>query len=78
MRRTVRRYLDAPCADVQLCVTELVTNVVRHVGEGTLVRVRVARTDGHRVRIEVTDSAERALPVPRPATDDGEADSRRR
>ncbi|MGW0207730.1 ATP-binding protein [Streptomyces sp. NPDC003233] len=63
LRRTVRRYLDVPCADVQLCVTELVTNVIRHVGEGSAVRVRVARTDGNRVRVEVTDSAKEALPV---------------
>ncbi|WBO65635.1 ATP-binding protein [Streptomyces camelliae] len=63
LRRTVRRYLDAPCAEVQLCVTELVTNVIRHVGEGTPVRVRVARTAGDRIRIEVTDPAGQALPV---------------
>ncbi|MFG2120725.1 ATP-binding protein [Streptomyces sp. NPDC048710] len=72
LRRTVRRYLDVPCADVQLCVTELVTNVIRHVGEGTSVRVRVARTDANRIRIEVTDPAERALPVSLPSTLDGE------
>ncbi|KUN07135.1 hypothetical protein AQI95_11305 [Streptomyces yokosukanensis] len=64
LRRTVRWYLDAPCPDVQLCVTELVTNVIRHVGEGTPVRVRVARTDGDRIRVEVTDPARQALPVP--------------
>lgn len=34
LRRTVRRHLGVPCADVQLCVTELLANVVRHVGEG--------------------------------------------
>ncbi|MGW2700937.1 ATP-binding protein [Streptomyces sp. NPDC001340] len=72
LRRTVRRYLDRPCADVQLCVTELVTNVIRHVGEGTSLRVRVARTDGDRIRVEVTDPAELALPVALPATHDDE------
>ncbi|MEU6068657.1 ATP-binding protein [Streptomyces sp. NPDC047082] len=72
LRRTVRRYLGAPCADVQLCVTELVSNVIRHVGEGTLIRVRVARTDGDRIRVEVSDPAERALPVSLPATPDDE------
>ncbi|MGW2098270.1 ATP-binding protein [Streptomyces olivaceoviridis] len=72
LRRTVRRYLDAPCADVQLCVTELVGNVIRHVGEGVSVRVRVARTDGGRIRVEVTDPEAQALPVLLPATDDAE------
>ncbi|MGW0766671.1 ATP-binding protein [Streptomyces sp. NPDC002676] len=70
LRRTVRRYLGGPCAEVQLCVTELVTNVIRHVGEGTSVRVRVARTvDGNRIRVEVTDPAEQALPVLLPTVD---------
>ncbi|MCF3131059.1 ATP-binding protein [Streptomyces olivochromogenes] len=73
LRRTVRRYLGAPCSDVQLCVTELVTNVIRHVGEGSLVRVRVARTEGDRIRVEVTDSDPGAVPVPQRARDDAEA-----
>ncbi|MEU8686983.1 ATP-binding protein [Streptomyces sp. NPDC048665] len=64
LRRTVRRYLGAPCSDAELCVTELVTNVIRHVGEGTLVRVRVIRADGDRIRVEVTDPAGQALPLP--------------
>ncbi|MFD8388494.1 ATP-binding protein [Streptomyces sp. NPDC059680] len=72
LRRTVRRHLGAPCADVQLCVTELVTNVIRHVGEGTTVRVRVARTDGNRIRVEVTDPAKEALPVSLPSAPDDE------
>ncbi|MGW7407085.1 ATP-binding protein [Streptomyces sp. NPDC054833] len=72
LRRTVRRYLGTPCSGVQLCVTELVSNVIRHVGEGTLVRVRVARTDGDRIRVEVSDPAGRALPVSLPATPDDE------
>ncbi|WP_436842522.1 ATP-binding protein [Streptomyces flaveolus] len=72
LRRTVRRYLDAPCADVQLCVTELVGNVIRHVGEGVCVRVRVARTDGGRIRVEVTDPEPKALPVLVPTSDDAE------
>jgi anti-sigma regulatory factor (Ser/Thr protein kinase) len=71
LRRTVRQYLGVPCADVQLCVSELVGNVIRHVGEGTPVRVRVAR-DGGCVRVEVTDPDPRALPVLLSVADDDE------
>lgn len=71
LRRAVREHLDAPCADVQLCVSELVGNVIRHVGEGTPVRVRVSRVAG-RTRVEVADSDPRALPVLLRATADDE------
>ncbi|WP_327429560.1 ATP-binding protein [Streptomyces sp. NBC_01236] len=71
LRRAVRGHLGEPCADVQLCVTELVANVIRHVGEGTPVRVRVFRSEA-RTRVEVTDPDPRALPVLLHATgDDG-------
>ena len=73
LRRTLRRCLGGPCADVQLCVTELVGNVIRHVGEGTPVRVRVARAGGGRVRVQVADPDARALPVLLHATGDDEA-----
>ncbi|MFE2281384.1 ATP-binding protein [Streptomyces sp. NPDC059454] len=66
LRRAVREWLDEPCADVQLCVTELVSNVIRHVGEGAPVRVRVARTGTH-IRVEVTDPDPHTLPVLRRA-----------
>ncbi|MCX5558511.1 ATP-binding protein [Streptomyces sp. NBC_00038] len=72
LRRTVRQYLDAPCVDVQLCVTELVGNVIRHLGEGTPVRVRVVRAEG-RTRVEVADPDPRALPVLVCATGDDES-----
>lgn len=72
LRRAVRRYLGAPCADIQLCVTELVGNVIRHVGEGTPVRVRVARADGL-LRVEVTDPDPRVLPVLLDATEGDES-----
>ena len=72
LRRSVRRYLGAPCDEVQLCVTELVVNVIRHVGEGTSVRVRVARPAGGPVRVEVTDPDVRALPVLLRAAEDAE------
>jgi anti-sigma regulatory factor (Ser/Thr protein kinase) len=62
VRRAVREHLEAPCADVELCVTELDGNVIRHVGEGTPVRVGVSQVGG-RIRVEVTDSDPRVLPV---------------
>lgn len=72
LRRAVRDHLGVPCADVRLCVTELVGNVIRHVGEGTPVRVRVARVGG-RVRVEVDDPDPRALPVLLHASQDDES-----
>ncbi|MHA5054307.1 ATP-binding protein [Streptomyces sp. SD15] len=49
--------------DVRLCATELVTNVLDHLGEGTPVTVRVGLTDHGHTRVEVTDPDPRALPV---------------
>ncbi|MGV9814909.1 ATP-binding protein [Streptomyces cellulosae] len=59
----VRLALRAYGADVQLCASELVTNVVQHLGEGVPVTVRVWCDDGGRTRLEVTDPDPRALPV---------------
>ena len=60
----LRHQLRAHCFDVQLCVTELLTNVIDHVGDGTPVTVRITGTAGHgRIRVEVTDPDPRALPV---------------
>ena len=53
-RRAVREHLGTPCPEVQLCVSELLTNVIRHLGEGTPVTLQVTRT-GDRVRVAVTD-----------------------
>lgn len=53
-RRAVRAHLGVPCPEVQLCVSELLTNVIRHIGEGTPVTLRVTHTDG-RTRVAVTD-----------------------
>ncbi|MEU2538689.1 ATP-binding protein [Streptomyces iakyrus] len=58
----VRRVLRSYGIDVQLCASELVTNVIRHVGEGVPVTVRVWRGEGGRVRLVVTDPDPRALP----------------
>ncbi|MFF9027801.1 ATP-binding protein [Streptomyces iakyrus] len=59
----VRRALRSYGIDVQLCASELVTNVIRHVGDGAPVTVRVWREEGGRVRLAVTDPDPRALPV---------------
>ncbi|ELP67837.1 ATP-binding protein [Streptomyces turgidiscabies] len=69
LRRAVREWFGEDAygwvsGDVQLCLTELVGNVIRHVGEGTSVSVRVAWVDdGARVRVDVSDPDPRALPV---------------
>jgi len=63
LRHVVRGYLGDECSEVQLCVSELVGNVIRHVGEGTPVRVRLSRVADGRTRVEVTDPDPRALPV---------------
>ncbi|GGK79268.1 ATP-binding protein [Streptomyces flaveus] len=55
VRRAVREHLGGPCPEVQLCVSELLANVINHLGEGTPVTVRLTRTDGGRTRLEVSD-----------------------
>ncbi|MGF0176851.1 ATP-binding protein [Streptomyces sp. Marseille-Q5077] len=62
LRRAVRERFGDFGGEVQLCVTELVGNVVRHVGEGTTVSVCVARA-GACIRVEVADPAPCAVPV---------------
>jgi anti-sigma regulatory factor (Ser/Thr protein kinase) len=71
VRRALRAHMGGPCADLQLCASELVTNVIRHLGEGVPVTVRVAREPG-RTRLEVTDPDPRALPVLCKAADEDE------
>lgn len=65
----VRRALRDHGADVQLCASELVTNVIQHLGEGVPVTVRVWCDDGGRTRLEVTDPDPRVLPVLHAAVD---------
>nr|WP_053922751.1 ATP-binding protein [Streptomyces chattanoogensis] len=55
----------------QLCVSELVSNVITHVGRGTPATPAVSMS-GTRLRIEVHDPDARALPVLVEATDDAE------
>ncbi|MFF1730777.1 ATP-binding protein [Streptomyces sp. NPDC058247] len=73
LRRAVRAHLGCGCLEVQLCVSELLGNVIRHVGEGTPVRVRVARAGGAVIRVEVTDPDPRVLPVLLDATGEDES-----
>ncbi|MEV3859895.1 ATP-binding protein [Streptomyces sp. NPDC050095] len=73
LRREVEGCLgDGPVAEVQLCVGELVANVVRHVGEGVPVGVRVLRGGCGLIRVEVWDPEPRVLPVLRDAGTDDE------
>jgi len=62
VRGALRAHMGGPCADLQLCASELLANVVRHLGEGVLVTVRVGCDQGF-TRLEVTDPDPRALPV---------------
>ncbi|GAA2320900.1 ATP-binding protein [Streptomyces kunmingensis] len=59
----VRRHLHAHRYEVRLCATELLTNVLDHLGDGTPVSVRVHATADGTTRVEVTDPDPRALPV---------------
>ncbi|MEU3901202.1 ATP-binding protein [Streptomyces sp. NPDC045251] len=59
----LRRLLRHHAHDVRLCATELLTNVIDHVGEGTPATVRVMKLSTGHVRVEVTDPDPRALPL---------------
>ncbi|MFD5704417.1 ATP-binding protein [Streptomyces lasiicapitis] len=73
VRRTLSRHpYGDPHPDVQLCVSELLSNVIRHLGEGTPVTVRVTGAPGGRVRVAVTDPDPRVWPVLRRAGGDDE------
>jgi anti-sigma regulatory factor (Ser/Thr protein kinase) len=76
LRRLMRLHLELwdlhELADVaQLCVSELVANVIKHVGPGTPSMLAVSM-NGIRLRIEVHDPNPRALPVLTDAADDAE------
>ncbi|WP_406160336.1 ATP-binding protein [Streptomyces sp. NBC_01005] len=68
MRRTLRERcggVDSP--DLLLCVSELLTNVIVHLGEGTPVTLRVSGTRTGRVRVELSDPEPCAWPALRTA-----------
>ncbi|MEU9619916.1 ATP-binding protein [Streptomyces sp. NPDC048155] len=68
MRDTLReRCGGADSPDLLLCVSELLTNVIVHLGEGTPVTLRVAGTRSGRIRVEVSDPGRGLWPVPRTA-----------
>ncbi|MBJ6645853.1 ATP-binding protein [Streptomyces sp. BSE7-9] len=67
LRRVVRLRLTAWGQDdlvdaAQLCVSELVSNIVTHVGAGTPASLALS-TGGGRLRVEVHDPDTRALPT---------------
>lgn len=64
-RRAVREHLGGP-TDAELCVSELLTNVLAHLGHGTPVTLRVTGR-ATRTRVELTDPGPHARPVPREA-----------
>ncbi|MGW0763283.1 ATP-binding protein [Streptomyces sp. NPDC002814] len=69
----VRHLLRHHSYEVRLCVSELITNVIDHLGEGTPVTIRVLAINHGNSRVEVMDPGPRALPVLRHAitTDEG-------
>ncbi|MFI6081494.1 ATP-binding protein [Streptomyces sp. NPDC051217] len=78
VRRAMRLHLSlwglSELEDVaQICVSELVANVINHVGPGTPVTLAVS-TDGAHLRIELTDPDARTMPTllaPMPGTESG-------
>jgi anti-sigma regulatory factor (Ser/Thr protein kinase) len=77
LRRIMRVHLElwglhGVVADAQLCFTELVSNVITHVGVGTPATLAVSMR-GARLRIEIHDPDTRALPTLVSAQDDAEA-----
>lgn len=69
----LRQHLRALDFEARVCATELLTNVIDHLGEGTPVTVRVTGTDLGHTRIEVTDPDPRALPTLLSATETAES-----
>lgn len=73
LRHAVREHLGPDGhPDAELCVTELLANVVRHLGEGTPVTLRISGR-ATRTRVELTDPAPGARPVRREAAGDDES-----
>lgn len=76
LRRIMRLHLKVwglheVTDEAQLCVSELVSNVITHVGRGTPVTLALSMSGTH-LRIEVHDPDTRALPTLIDATSDAE------
>ncbi|WP_328866737.1 ATP-binding protein [Streptomyces sp. NBC_00304] len=74
MRRVLRRRLgEVDVPDLLLCVSELLTNVIVHVGAGAPVTLRISGTGSGRVRVELSDPAPGVWPAIRFAAGDAES-----
>lgn len=76
LRRVMRLHLGVwglqdVVDEAQLCVSELASNVITHIGMGTPATLAVAMKGTH-LRIEVHDPDTRALPILRDADTDSE------
>lgn len=68
VRRMLRaRFAGADTTDLTLCVGELLTNVIVHLGEGAPVTLRVSGTHTGLIRAELSDPVPGVWPVHRSA-----------
>lgn len=72
LRHAVREHLAGASPDAELCVSELLANVIAHLGEGTPVTLRVTGR-ATRTRVELTDPGPHAWPAPRQAAETDES-----
>ncbi|SED41854.1 Anti-sigma regulatory factor (Ser/Thr protein kinase) [Streptomyces sp. 2131.1] len=72
VRRILRaRFAGDDADDLVLCVSELLANVITHVGERTPVSLRVSATHTGRVRVALSDPASAVWPMLRESGPDG-------
>ncbi|MGW1183834.1 ATP-binding protein [Streptomyces drozdowiczii] len=72
VRRILRaRFAGDDADDLVLCVSELLANVITHVGERTPVSLRVTATPSGRVRVALSDPAPAVWPMLRESGPDG-------
>ncbi|MGQ4485793.1 ATP-binding protein [Streptomyces sp. SAS_281] len=72
VRQILRERFDGEDAgDLLLCVSELLANVITHVGERTPVSLRLSATPSRRVRVAVSDPAATVWPVLRETGPEG-------
>ncbi|MEV5603237.1 ATP-binding protein [Streptomyces sp. NPDC052299] len=65
------RFEGEDAGDLLLCVSELLANVITHVGERTPVSLRLSATPSGRVRVAVSDPAATVWPVLRETGPEG-------